>query len=267
MINCERIRWLYDIASEDVVRLSVGGISMNAQSIFFIVFAYASIAVFIAGFLARIWKYAITPSPLKIALTPAPVTTAGVFYRMFQEVVLFKSLFYSNKIIWLAGYAMHLALVLVLIKHTRFFYNGTPAVINYITTYELYIGFIFLVPLVFLFVLRIVVDRTFYISIMTDYIILALLILIAMTGVIAKYYVRTNIIAVKSFIMGLVNFRPEAIPGDIVFIVHFTLVMFLLVYFPFSKLMHAGGIFFSPTRNQIDNPREVRHETAWTAKG
>jgi nitrate reductase gamma subunit len=253
--------------SENVVRLSVGGISMNAQSIFFIAFAYAAIAVFIVGFLTRIWKYASTPSPLKIALTPAPITTLGVSYRMFQEVGLFRSLFYSNKIIWLAGYVMHLALTLTLVKHIRFFFDGVPAVITYITTYELYIGFILLVSLLFLFILRIIVDRTFYISIMTDYMILVLLISIAITGIIIKYYARTNIIAVKSFIMGLVNFRPEAMPGDTIFIIHFTLVMLLLVYFPFSKLIHAGGIFFSPTRNQTDNPREVRHETAWTAKG
>jgi nitrate reductase gamma subunit len=102
---------------------------------------------------------------------------------------------------------------------------------------------------------------------MSDFLILVLLIAIAITGIITKYYVRTDIIGVKSFIMGLVKFRPEAMPGDVVFITHFTLVMLLLIYFPFSKLIHAGGIFFSPTRNQIDNPREVRHETAWAAKG
>ncbi|MBI4734306.1 MAG: respiratory nitrate reductase subunit gamma [Rubrobacteridae bacterium] len=240
---------------------------MNAQSVFFIIFAYAAIAVFIVGFLARIWKYAVTPSPLKIALTPAPVTSTGVVYRMAQEIGFFRSLFYSNKIIWLAGYTMHIALALTLIKHIRFFFNGIPAAITYISTYELYIGFIFIAPLLFLFVMRLAVDRTFYISIMTDFIILALFVLIAFTGIITKYYVRTDIITVKSFIMGLVNFRPEAMPGDIIFMIHFTLVMLLLVYFPFSKLMHAGGIFFSPTRNQIDNPREVRHETAWAAKG
>jgi nitrate reductase gamma subunit len=241
--------------------------AMNAQSLFFVLFAYTAIVIFLIGFMARIWKYATTPSPLKIVLTPAPVSSIGVIYRMFQEVGFFKSLFYGNKVIWVAGYAMHVALALTLIKHARFFFKTIPASITYITTFEFYIGFILLAPLLFLFILRLVVDRTYYVSIMTDYMILALLISIALTGIITKYYVRTDIVTVKSFIMGLVNFRPEVMPGDIIFMIHFTLVMLLLIYFPFSKLMHAGGVFFSPTRNQIDNPREVRHETAWAAKG
>jgi hypothetical protein len=36
-----------------------------------------------------------------------------------------------------------------------------------------------------------------------------------------------------------------------------------MLIFPFSKLMHAPGLFFSPTRNQVDDPRERRHQAAW----
>ena len=32
-----------------------------------------------------------------------------------------------------------------------------------------------------------------------------------------------------------------------------------MLVFPFSKLLHAPGVFFSPTRNQVDNAREQRH--------
>ncbi len=35
------------------------------------------------------------------------------------------------------------------------------------------------------------------------------------------------------------------------------------MYFPFSKLMHAGGVFFSPSRNQRDNVRDQRHVNPW----
>jgi hypothetical protein len=49
------------------------------------------------------------------------------------------------------------------------------------------------------------------------------------------------------------------------FLLHFSLIMLLLIYFPFSKLMHAIGIFFSPTRNQIDNSR-IKRWGPWTVK-
>jgi nitrate reductase gamma subunit len=37
----------------------------------------------------------------------------------------------------------------------------------------------------------------------------------------------------------------------------------LLAYFPFSKLMHLGGVFMSPTRNLANNNRAVHHENPW----
>jgi len=50
---------------------------------------------------------------------------------------------------------------------------------------------------------------------------------------------------------------------DFPLIVHLLLVAVLMILFPFSKLLHVPGIFFSPTRNQVDNPREKRHIAPW----
>ncbi|MBI5062574.1 MAG: menaquinol oxidoreductase, partial [Desulfatitalea sp.] len=47
------------------------------------------------------------------------------------------------------------------------------------------------------------------------------------------------------------------------FYIHLLFVSTLLVYFPFSKLMHMGGVFLSPTRNLTANTREVRHVNPW----
>ena len=40
-------------------------------------------------------------------------------------------------------------------------------------------------------------------------------------------------------------------------LVHLALVALLMIVFPISKLMHAPGLFFSPTRNQADTSREA----------
>ena len=42
-------------------------------------------------------------------------------------------------------------------------------------------------------------------------------------------------------------------------------VCVLLAYFPFSKLMHLGGVFLSPTRNMANTTRMVRHINPWNA--
>jgi len=44
---------------------------------------------------------------------------------------------------------------------------------------------------------------------------------------------------------------------------HLGMVVLLMIIFPISKLMHAPGMFFSPSRTQVDNAREKRHISKW----
>ena len=73
-------------------------------------------------------------------------------------------------------------------------------------------------------------------------------------------------VAVKVFFLGLMRFDWQPLPADPLLYAHLALVAALMLVFPFSKLLHAPGIFFSPTRNQVDNPRERRHVAAWALK-
>ena len=84
------------------------------------------------------------------------------------------------------------------------------------------------------------------------------------TGLCLRYFDKTEIAEVKIFVMGLTHFAPVAATGiNALFFVHLTLVSVLLIYFPFSKLVHMPGVFFSPTRNQANNSRRVRHINPW----
>jgi hypothetical protein len=73
-----------------------------------------------------------------------------------------------------------------------------------------------------------------------------------------------DIAAIKQLGVGLVTFSP-VITTDIgaIFYIHLFLVCALLAYFPFSKLMHLGGVFLSPTRNMRNDSRQVRHVNPW----
>ena len=72
-----------------------------------------------------------------------------------------------------------------------------------------------------------------------------------------------DIVALKQFVLGLMRIDWQPLPSDPVLVMHLGLVALLMLIFPFSKLLHAPGVFFSPTRNQADNSREVRHVTPW----
>lgn len=242
---------------------------MSGLTLIFSAYFYIAVDIFLIGLLLKIWKYAATPAPLKIPLTPAPKSAAGVTSRMFQEVVFFKSLFRSNKLLWLGGYVFHLSLLFVFMKHLRFLFPATPAFLDNLVNYDLYTGFVLLSALAFLFILRLVIDRHFYISVVNDYLLLGLLMCIASTGLLSRFWegggVRADLPRIKEFVGGLFTFHPGTVPDNRLFLTHFSLIMLLLIYFPFSKMVHAVGIFFSPTRNQIDNSR-IKRWGPWTVK-
>jgi nitrate reductase gamma subunit len=224
---------------------------------------YIAAAVLVFGLAFRIWEYATTPAPLKIPTTPAPATRGGVVMRLCREVVMFESLFKANKWIWLFGWLFHAALLLVLLRHLRYFTEPVWQWVVLIQPFGVYAGFAMMAGLVGLWARRLLVPRVRYISAPSDHLMLALLLGITVTGLLMKYVVRTDIVALKSFFLGLMYFDWQPLPAHPVLLVHLGLVAVLMIIFPFSKLLHAPGLIFSPTRNQVDNPRERRHLAHW----
>jgi len=222
-------------------------------------------AILVIGLLYRIQLYARTPAPLKIPTTPAPVKRSGVVVRMAKEIVLFESLFKANKWTWLFGWMFHVALLLVLLRHLRYFTEPVWFWVTWVQPFGLYASFAMLAGLVALWVRRFAVERIRYISGPSDHLMLLLLIGIVATGLMMKYVSRTDIVSVKAFVLGLIYFDWQPIPADAVLLIHLGLVLVLMIIFPFSKLLHAPGVFFSPGRNQVDNPREKRHLAPWAA--
>jgi [DsrC]-trisulfide reductase subunit M len=128
-----------------------------------------------------------------------------------------------------------------------------------------YAAFAMALGLVGLWARRILVDRVRYVSTPSDHLHLALLLAIACSGLAMRFVAHTDIVALKAFTLGLLRFNVQPLPADPLLLLHLSLVALLMLVFPISKLMHAPGLFFSPTRNQADTPREARHLAAWAA--
>ena len=239
---------------------------MTAATVFFALLLYAAALLGGAGLAWRIRDYARTPAPLKIPTTPAPTTTGGVVLRMLREVTLFESLFKANLWIWLFGWTFHVALVLVLARHLRYFTEPVWFWVVWIQPFGLYAGLAMVAGLSALWVRRFLVERIRYISTPSDHLMLALLLGIGVSGLSMKFMSHTDIVAVKAFVLGLLLFDWQPLPTHAGLFVHLILVALLIAIFPYSKLLHAPGVFFSPGRNQADNPREQRHLASWAAK-
>jgi nitrate reductase gamma subunit len=238
---------------------------MSALSIIYAVLFYAATVMLVVGVALKVRTYARTPAPLLIPTTPAPTTASGVALRMTREVVLFESLFKSSKWTWIFGWLFHASLLLVLLRHVRYFQEPVWAPIVFIQFFGTYAGLTMVAGLAGLWARRFLVDRVRYISTPSDHLHLALLIMIGFSGLMMRFVQHTDIVAVKAFMLGLMRFDIQPLPADPVLLVHLTLVAVLMIVFPISKLLHAPGLFFSPSRNQIDNPRDARHQAAWAA--
>lgn len=238
---------------------------MTGLSVLYAFVFYLAAAIFVFGLIYRIYQFAKVPAPLKIPTTPAPVTQSGVVIRMIQEVVLFASLFKANKWIWLFGWLFHFALLLVVLRHLRYFIEPVWFWVDLIQPFGKYAAFAMLAGLGGLWARRFLVERVRYITSPSDHLMLALLIAIAGSGLLMKFVWHTDIVALKGFFLGLLYFDPQPLPADDhpLLYIHLALVALLMIIFPISKLLHAPGLFFSPTRNQVDNPREKRHLAPW----
>jgi nitrate reductase gamma subunit len=234
---------------------------------------YLSVAVFLLGMAWRVSVWLRAPVPLKIPLTPGPATTAGVVGRLAGEVVLFRSLFGADCPLWVASWVFHVSLVLLAIGHVAGLVipnlaagvlGLTPAQFSqlaHVTGGA--IGVFALLPLLYLFLRRLFLERVRFISAFSDYAALALLLLVIATGNFMRFETDFDIVKAREFVAGLIAFQPVAPPPDTAFYAHMVLVSLLLACIPFSKLMHLGGIFFSQTLNQPNNPRALRHVNPW----
>ena len=235
-------------------------------SVLYAILFYAAVIVLIGGIARKIYIYAKTPAPLKIPTTPAPLTTPGVVWRIIKEITVFQSLFKSNKWIWIFGWLFHFGLLLVLLRHLRYFIKEPWFWIDLVQPLGKYGSIAMVIGLAGLWGRRFLVDRVRYISSPSDHLMLALLLGIGISGALMTFFIPINIVALKAFVIGLMTFSIQPLPASPVLLIHLALVIVLMVIFPISKLSHAPGLFFAPTRNQRDNPREQRHVQGWSAE-
>ncbi len=276
--------------------------------IFGVIVPYIAVAIFVIGVVYRIVNWANSPVPLKIPTTggqqrsfpfikrtvydrfDSPYTWWETAGRMLLEIFFFRSLlkntrYYLDRVsqkdarwLWLFGILFHYSLLLVLIRHSRFFLDPVPSFVETLSDIEsfkgvfipsVYISGLAIVAALFLlWFRRIFLSRERTLSLPSDHFALILLLAITISGNIMRYFVKADLFAVKELLMSLMTFNighaiEVANTIEPIFYVHFALASFLLAYFPFSKLMHAGGVLFSPTRNMPNDNRARRHVNPW----
>ncbi|MDH4163853.1 MAG: sulfate reduction electron transfer complex DsrMKJOP subunit DsrM [Nitrospirota bacterium] len=281
-----------------------GSAGPSVRFLFGVVIPYAAFIFFVGGLIARIMKWASSPVPFNIVTTTgqqktlpwikhskieSPYSAFGVVIRMALEILAFRSLFRNLKTqlheggrvaygeakwLWMAGLAFHYSFAIILFRHLRFFIEKVPVAVQMTDMLDSFLQIgapllyatdvVLLGAVTYLFIRRVAIPQVRYISLAADYFPLFLIFGIGATGVLMRYFTKTDIISVKMLAMGLISFKP-VVPDTIgaMFFVHLFLLSVLFAYFPLSKLVHMGGVFLSPTRNLPNNSRAVRHVNPW----
>ena len=135
-----------------ILALLALGFAMSHSMIFIlaVVLPYAAFAIFLCGFIYRLITWAKSPVPFRIPTTCGqgkslpwiktnpvenPAGSWGVIGRMAQEIFLFRSLFRnthveiidgrpvygSAKWLWFFGLMFHWSLLIIVVRHLRFF--------------------------------------------------------------------------------------------------------------------------------------------------
>lgn len=272
--------------------------------LFGVVIPYAAAVLFVAGFVYRMVDWLRRPVPYNITSTcgqeksldwihhdkiESPSKPWHAAVRVLSEVLLFRSLFRNNraefskgpdlvygstKWLWLGGLVFHWSLLVIVLRHARFFFVMVPGFAESLDQLDSFFDItlpafyvtdaLALSAITFLFVRRVADAKLRIISLPTDYFPLFLLGGIVGAGVLMRYIAKVDVMAVKDQMLRLMSFSFDP-PAEIgaLFYVHLFLVCMLLLYFPFSKLMHMGAIFLSPTRNMLNNSREKMHVNVW----
>jgi len=297
---------LYSISAVAVLLflITLGVWGMGWYSLFGVVIPYLAIVLFIAGFIHRVLKWASSPVPFHIPtvcgqqkslpwIKPdkinSPYTTGGVVKRLALDIFLFRSLLKNEKVdleaphrllfrtstlLWLGALAFHWSLLIIILRHLRFFLEPVPIVLIVLQRLDsilqnlmpiIYISdVVILIALAYLFVRRVIYPQVRYISLPSDYFVLLVIAGIVISGILMRLIYKVDLVQVKEWVMAMLSFRPLPPKGvNLFFYIHLFFVSLFIAYFPLSKLMHMPGIFLSPTRNLLNVSRHSRHLNPW----
>ena len=220
---------------------------------------YVAVAVFIGGSVYKLYQWVTTPrSTVRLGMFPRPEKRFGRGLKLVKDTLLFPQVMDNDRIMWIFVIMLHLVGLATFFGHMRLFGEFGP-LINLIGTGTMNTlsfigggtaGIVLLVTTLYLLVRRF---KSPYrdISVPEDYLLLLLILLIIMLGNHLRFFAHFDVADYQVYMNSLVAFKPD-FPAAIaqsgarwVLVGHVFTASLLLMYFPFSKLVHFFGSFAS----------------------
>jgi nitrate reductase gamma subunit len=208
---------------------------------------YVTIAVFSIGMILRLQRWLGAP---KDPTTLKPSLVYSLKY-IFLDVVLFRKTFERDKGTWLVLFLFHGCIAGILFGHMRGFYLWSASMFDplghwfadfMVHTLPIYVGWVFIITQILLLVRRYHLEGKQLTSMTTDYVTLVLLLVTSIVGQGMRIFPPEAVPAEVYdivFIPGLIVLHLEAVPSYHWFYIHILMTQLLVMYAPYSKLIHT----------------------------
>jgi nitrate reductase gamma subunit len=222
-----------------------------------IVATYAVIAAFYVrlGLHGLSWWEAARRSPPSQPPGIGPTTRAVAGAAV--DIAFLRRLFMVNPALWIGEWVFHASLLLVILRHLRYFLNPVPAWVVWAQTPGWIAGFLLPGALLYILSIRLLTGQEKFSS-PANLLMLLDVLGIGITGLLMSTRYRADLAAVKLFALGIVTFNPVAPPLGALFLSHLGLVLALLLYVP--SHVFTAPLVMMDARSREQELRRVLHD-------
>lgn len=225
--------------------------------------AYGVYAAFWLRFLmhALVW-WRSAPGPVPDALPRGwPRFKACLLWIL--DMLFLGRLLKVNPALWLGEWLFHFSLFLVLVRHLRYVLDPVPSLIWAVQAPGLIAGYVLPLSLIYIMLIRLFGQHERYAA-RANVGLMSLLFAISIVGILMHDLYRQDLVAVKSFILGITRFAPADAPRSLLFVLHFTLALVMVPLLPTHIVTASFVMREARTREQALDllMHEDDHETA-----
>jgi nitrate reductase gamma subunit len=212
----------------------------------YVVLPYVTILVFVIGLVWRIRTWWARPRA-KAVLFPAAKSNLTVVARVARDTVLFGKTFSMSKSLWVMAALFHLGLLFVVLGHVRtvtetgflwsWFNLDEQGIKDVSSALGMTAGGLILAGAILLLTRRLTPTMR-VLSIFQDYFVLNMLLMIILLGFAMRLWMPVHVDEIQHYAQGVLTLRPAVEIHNALFLSHFFLAQVLIMYLPFSKLVH-----------------------------
>ncbi len=231
----------------------------NVMGIILSVSAYLTLAIFSAAVFVKtaiLWKAAGSSVASRGGAAAAMRPSCRTALKTTGDIIFFTRLLKTNDVLWLGEWLFHCSFLFVVMRHLRYVMNPVPGCVVLAQPAGIIAGFLLPAALLYVLAVKRAVERSY--APLYNLFLIILLLSLSATGFLMRTAARADIVDVKVFILGLVHFSPQALPGSFLFALHFILFLLLVLYLPTHVV--AAPLVMLEAREREEELKQILHE-------